>query len=57
MERLLSKIEEAKQLIEEAKKTFELRRAAILDKAFRGELTRKWREEHPDIENAEVLYV
>ncbi|MEC0377791.1 MULTISPECIES: restriction endonuclease subunit S [Bacillus] len=56
VERLLSKIEEAKQLIEEAKKTFELRRAAILDKAFRGELTRKWREEHPDIENAEVLY-
>ncbi|WP_376700496.1 restriction endonuclease subunit S [Bacillus sp. A1] len=56
VERLLSKIEEAKQLIEEAKDTFELRRAAILDKAFRGELTRKWREEHPDIENAEVLY-
>lgn len=56
VERLLSKIEEAKQLIEEAKETFELRRAAILDKAFRGELTRKWREEHPDIENAEVLY-
>ncbi|KTF61654.1 MULTISPECIES: restriction endonuclease subunit S [Bacillus amyloliquefaciens group] len=56
IEHLLNKIEEAKQLIEEAKKTFELRRAAILDKAFRGELTRKWREEHPDIENAEVLY-
>ncbi|UYP21817.1 restriction endonuclease subunit S [Bacillus velezensis] len=56
VERLLSKIEEAKQLIEEAKETFELRRATILDKAFRGELTRKWREEHPDIENAEVLY-
>ncbi|AKF31612.1 MULTISPECIES: restriction endonuclease subunit S [Bacillus] len=56
VERLLNKVEEAKQLIEEAKETFELRRAAILDKAFRGELTRKWREEHPDIENAEVLY-
>ncbi|QHK01348.1 restriction endonuclease subunit S [Bacillus velezensis] len=56
VERFLSKIEEAKQLIGEAKETFELRRAAILDKAFRGELTRKWREEHPDIENAEVLY-
>ncbi|MGG6274104.1 restriction endonuclease subunit S [Bacillus velezensis] len=56
VEGLLGKIEEAKQLIEEAKETFELRRAAILDKAFRGELTRKWREEHPDIENAEVLY-
>lgn len=46
MERFLSKIEEAKQLIEEAKETFELRRAAILDKAFHGELTRKWREEN-----------
>lgn len=39
VERLLNKIEEAKQLIDEAKKKFELRRAAILDKAFRGELT------------------
>jgi len=45
VERLLDKINQAKQLIEEAKATFELRRAAILDKAFRGELTRKWREE------------
>lgn len=36
VERLLSKIDEAKRLIEEAKETFELRRAAILDKAFRG---------------------
>ncbi|PDY52298.1 restriction endonuclease subunit S [Bacillus toyonensis] len=46
VERLLNKIEEAKQLIEEAKGTFELRRAAILDKAFRGELTRTWRKEN-----------
>jgi type I restriction enzyme S subunit len=38
VERLLNKIDEAKRLIEEAKETFELRRAAILDKAFRGEL-------------------
>jgi type I restriction enzyme S subunit len=56
VEQLLSKIDEAKRLIEEAKETFELRRAAILDKAFRGELTRKWREQHPEIESAEVLY-
>lgn len=46
VERLLGKIEEAKQLIVEAKETFEFRRAAILDKAFRGELTRKWRDEN-----------
>ncbi|NRG27409.1 restriction endonuclease subunit S [Bacillus circulans] len=39
VEQLLSKVEEAKQLIEEAKETFKMRRAAILDKAFRGELT------------------
>ncbi|EJR51877.1 hypothetical protein IIK_00419 [Bacillus cereus VD102] len=44
--RLLNKMEEAKQLIEEAKETFELRRAAILDKAFRGELSQKWRDEN-----------
>ncbi|MFK4167304.1 restriction endonuclease subunit S [Paenibacillus lautus] len=47
VERLLNKIDEAKKLIEEAKETFKLRRAAILDKAFCGELTRKWREENP----------
>ncbi|MEW6978294.1 restriction endonuclease subunit S [Bacillus pumilus] len=46
VELLLDKIEEAKQLIEEAKETFELRRAAILNKAFSGELTGKWREEN-----------
>ena len=45
VERLLSKIDEAKQLIEEAQETFKLRRAAILDEAFKGNLTRKWREE------------
>jgi type I restriction enzyme S subunit len=49
VERLLNKIDEAKQLIEEAKETFELRRAAILDKAFRGELTAKWREDNPEL--------
>lgn len=46
VERLFDKINHAKQLIEEAKETFELRRAAILDKAFRGDLTRNWREEN-----------
>jgi type I restriction enzyme S subunit len=48
VERLLNKIDQAKQLIEEAKETFELRRAAILDKAFRGELTARWRVENSD---------
>jgi len=48
VERLLNKINQAKQLIEEAKETFELRRAAILNKAFRGELTEKWRDKNPN---------
>ncbi|AHM64545.1 hypothetical protein LK13_17345 [Paenibacillus polymyxa] len=41
---LFAKIDEAKRLIDQAKESFELRRASILDKAFRGELTREWRE-------------
>jgi len=45
-ERMLDRINRSKQLIEEAKQTFELRRAAILEKAFSGELTKKWREEN-----------
>nr|WP_249118938.1 restriction endonuclease subunit S [Bacillus altitudinis] len=43
-------------MIEEAKETFELRRASILDKAFRGELSRKWRRTNVNIEDAEILY-
>jgi type I restriction enzyme S subunit len=46
LEKYFSKIDEAKRLIEEIKETFELRRVAILDKAFRGELTKKWREQN-----------
>jgi len=38
IERMLDKINQSKQLIEEAKQTFELRRSAILEKAFSGEL-------------------
>ncbi len=56
VESLLSKINEAKQLIEEARETFAQRRSAILAKAFRGELTLKWREENPNVEPAEVLF-
>lgn len=48
VEHLLNKIDQAKQLIEEAKETFELRRAAILDKAFRGRLTTGWRKSNKD---------
>lgn len=57
VERLLNKIDQAKQLIEEAKQTFELRRAAILDKAFRGELTKKWRATEKCREDALELII
>ncbi|SHL25011.1 type I restriction enzyme, S subunit [Bacillus sp. bc15] len=39
-----SKIEKAQQLIEEAKETFELRKAAILYNAFSGNLTKEFRK-------------
>jgi type I restriction enzyme S subunit len=52
---MLGKLKEARELIQEARDTFEERRAAILNKAFTGELTKKWREENPDAESAEKL--
>lgn len=55
VESLLGKIEEAKRLIEEARESFEQRRAAILARAFRGELTRTWRDQNPDVEPADRL--
>lgn len=50
IESLFSKIDKAKELIEEAREEFENRKSAILAKAFRGELTEKWREENLTIE-------
>ncbi|WP_242253608.1 restriction endonuclease subunit S [Bacillus cereus group sp. BfR-BA-01403] len=44
-EHLLNKIEDAKQLIKEAKETFELRRSAILENAFTGRLTRNFEQD------------
>ena len=52
---MLGKLKDARELIREAKDTFEERRAAILNKAFTGQLTKKWREENPDVESAEKL--
>ncbi|WP_233277724.1 restriction endonuclease subunit S [Paenibacillus durus] len=51
---LFTKIDEAKRLIDEAKESFELRRAAILDKAFRGELTNGWRDTNINIESPQM---
>lgn len=50
IEVLFAKLDEAKQLIEEVKETFELRRAAILEKAFSGELTLDYRNVNQCIE-------
>lgn len=55
IESMFSKLDKAKALIEEAREDFEKRKASILTKAFKGVLTKKWREEHPNIESADEL--
>ncbi len=49
IESLFDKVDKASELVEEAREGFEKRRAAILEKAFSGELTKTWRENHTDI--------
>jgi type I restriction enzyme, S subunit len=44
--RLFSKLDQAKELAQNALDSFEIRKAAILQKAFTGELTAKWRKEN-----------
>lgn len=46
MESLFAKLDEAKQRAQDALDSFETRKAAILHKAFTGELTAQWRKEH-----------
>ncbi len=46
IESLFSKLDEAKEKVQEAIDSFETRKAAILHKAFSGELTVKWREKN-----------
>lgn len=46
IESLFAKLDEAKEKLQEVLDSFETRKAAILHKAFTGELTAKWREEH-----------
>jgi len=43
---LFSRLNQAKELIEEVNESFEKRRMAILHKAFTGELTKGWRKEN-----------
>ena len=46
IESLFAKLDEAKQKAQEALDSFETRKAAILHKAFTGELTAQWRKEY-----------
>ena len=46
IEGLFAKLDEAKQKAQDALDSFETRKAAILHKAFTGELTDQWRKEH-----------
>lgn len=46
VESLFSKLDEAKEKAQAVVDSFETRKAAILHKAFTGELTAKWRKEH-----------
>lgn len=46
IESLFDKVDKAAGLVDEARDGFEKRRAAILERAFSGELTKKWREEN-----------
>ncbi|MEJ8553093.1 restriction endonuclease subunit S [Tepidibacter sp. Z1-5] len=55
IESLFLKLDKSKHLIEEARDDFENRKSSILAKAFRGELTKKWRQENTDVESAEEL--
>ena len=46
IESLFAKLDETKEKAQAVVDSFETRKAAILHKAFTGELTAKWREEH-----------
>lgn len=46
IESLFAKLDEAKQKVQDVLDSFETRKAAILHKAFSGELTARWRKEH-----------
>jgi type I restriction enzyme S subunit len=46
IESLFAKLDQARELAQNALDTFETRKAAVLHKAFTGELTAKWREKN-----------
>ncbi|PRX18488.1 type I restriction enzyme S subunit [Orenia metallireducens] len=55
VESMLDKIQQAREKIKAVEESFENRKAAILAKAFRGELTAQWRAENEYVESVEVL--
>lgn len=58
IESLFEKLDQAKELIQVALDSFENRKAAILHKAFSGELTKQWREENGiGMESWEETYI
>ena len=54
LDALLGKLREARTLMDEARESFALRRAAILHQAFSGKLTAQWRAEHRQSESKKV---
>lgn len=46
IEELFTKLDEAKERLQEVAESFAVRKAAILHKAFKGELTKQWRREN-----------
>ena len=52
IESLFEKLDKTKELIEEARDNFEKRKSSILEKAFRGELTREWRKKNLKFESS-----
>ena len=55
IENLFAKLDEAREKAQEILDTFNDRKAAILYKAFQGNLTKQWRKEHSDISAIEYL--
>lgn len=53
IESLFEKLDKANELIEEAREDFEKRKTAILERAFRGELTKEWRRKNNIIRSEE----
>lgn len=56
IESLFAKLDEAKQKAQDALDSFETRKAAIFHKAFTGELTARWRNNHSIAKWDDVLF-